>query len=105
MDLSDYSDYESVLKQAKHYYGNDTILLPSTRKTKKYMIYNPQTNKYVHFGAMGYMDYTKYIQIFDLKTANEHRSRYLKRALSIKGNWMDNPYSPNYLSILLLWDF
>ena len=81
MDLSDYSDYESVLKQAKHYYGNDTILLPSTRKTKKYMIYNPQTNKYVHFGAMGYMDYTKYIQIFDLKTANEHRSRYLKRAL------------------------
>lgn len=105
MDLSDYSDYESVLKQAKHYYGNDTILLPSTRKSKKYMIYNPQTNKYVHFGAMGYMDYTKYIQIFDLKTANEHRSRYLKRALNIKGNWMDNPYSPNYLSILLLWDF
>ena len=72
-------------------------------KQKKYMIYNPQTNKYVHFGAMGYMDYTKYIQIFDLKTANEHRSRYLKRALNIKGNWMDNPYSPNYLSMLLLW--
>ena len=105
MDLSDYSDYESVLKQAKHYYGNDTILLPSTRKTKKYMIYNPQTNKYVHFGAMGYMDYTKYIQIFDLKTANEHRSRYLKRALNIKGNWENNIYSPNYLSILLLWHF
>ena len=105
MDLSDYSDYESVLKQDKHYYGNDTILLPSTRKTKKYMIYNPQTNKYVHFGAMGYMDYTKYIQIFDLKTANEHRSRYLKRALNIKGNWENNIYSPNYLSILLLWHF
>ena len=63
------------------------------------MIYNPQTNKYVHFGAMGYMDYTKYIQIFDLKTANQHRSRYLKRALN------NNPYAPNYLSMLLLWHF
>ena len=69
------------------------------------MIYNPQTNKYVQFGAMGYIDYTKYIQIFDLKTANEHRSRYLKRALSIKGNWQLNPYAPNYQSMLLLWYF
>ena len=105
MDLSDYSDYEIVLNRAKYFYGYNVELLPSTRKTKKYMIYNPQTNKYVHFGAMGYMDYTKYIQIFDLKTANEHRSRYLKRALNIKGNWMDNPYAPNYLSMLLLWHF
>ena len=105
MILNDCSDYDQVLKQAKHYYGNDTILLQSTRRSKKYMIYNPQTNKYVHFGAMGYMDYTKYIQIFDLKTANEHRSRYLKRALNIKGNWENNPYAPNYLSMLLLWHF
>jgi len=67
------------------------------------MIYNPQTNKYVHFGAMGYFDYTKYIQLFDFKTANEHRNRYLKRALNIKGTWKDNPYSPNNLSMLLLW--
>ena len=49
------------------------------------MIYNPPSNKYVHFGAMGYIDYTKYKQIFDLKTANEYRIRYLKRALKIKG--------------------
>ena len=43
------------------------------------MIYNPQTNNYVHFGAMGYIDYTKYIQIYNLKTANERRIKYLKR--------------------------
>ena len=105
MDLSNYSDYESVLKRAKIFYGDNVELLPSTRKTKKYMIKNKFTNKYVHFGAMGYMDYTKYIKIFDLKTANEHRSRYLKRALNIKGNWENNPYAPNYLSMLLLWHF
>jgi len=28
---------------------------------------------------------------------------YLKRALKIKGNWMYDEYSPNNLSIYLLW--
>jgi hypothetical protein len=53
MNLSDYSDYETVLYKAKFYFGKDVKLLQSTRKTKKYMIYNPITNKFVHFGAMG----------------------------------------------------
>ena len=59
MNLSDCSDYDQVLKQAKQYYGNDTILLPSTRATKKYMIFDPYTNKFIHFGGMGYLDYKK----------------------------------------------
>jgi hypothetical protein len=105
MNLSDYSDPEIVLYRAKFYFGEDVKLLKSTRKTKKYMIYNPITNKFVHFGAMGYLDYTKYIQIYDIETANQHRTRYLKRALKIKGKWMNNPYSPNFLSILLLWNY
>jgi hypothetical protein len=45
------------------------------------MIFDSYNNKFVHFGAMGYLDFTKYVQIYDLKTANEHRIRYLKRAL------------------------
>jgi len=104
MNLSDYSDYETVLYRAKHYYGEDVKLLQSTRKTKKYMIYNKKTNKFIHFGAMGYLDFTKYIQLYDLETANKHRTKYLKRALKIKGNWINNKYSPNYLSMLLLWN-
>ena len=104
MNLSDYSDFETVLYRAKFYFGEDVKLLQSTRKTKKYMIYNPITNKFVHFGAMGYLDYTKYIQLYDLETANKHRTKYLKRALKIKGNWINNQYSPNYLSMLLLWN-
>ena len=105
MNLSDYSDPEIVLYRAKFYFGEDVKLLQSTRKTKKYMIFNPYNNKFVHFGQMGYLDFTKYVQIYDIKRANEHRIRYLKRALKIKGKWMNNPYSPNYLSMLLLWDF
>ena len=54
---------------------------------------------------MGYLDYTKYRQLYDLKTANLHRKLYLNRALNIKGNWRNNTYSANFLSILLLWDY
>ena len=97
MNLSDYSDFKTVLYRAKFFYGENVILKKSTRKNKKYMIYNPITNKFVHFGAMGYLDHTKYLQLYDLETANEYRSRYLMRALKI------NPYSPNHLSIKLLW--
>ena len=101
--LSNFSDFKTVLYRAKFFYGENVILKKSTRKNKKYMIYNPITNKFVHFGAMGYLDHTKYLQLYDLETANEYRSRYLKRALKIKGDWKDNPYSPNHLSIKLLW--
>jgi len=105
MNLSDYSDFDTVLSRAELYYGNDVILKKSTIKTKKYMIFDPNNNKFIHFGQMGYKDFTKYVQIYDIKRANEHRIRYLKRALSIRGKWINNPYSPNFLSILLLWDF
>ena len=104
MNLSYCSDYDQVLKQAKQYYGNDTILLPSTRATKKYMIFDPYNNKFIHFGGMGYLDYKKYLQLYDLKTADLHRIRYLNRALNIKGDWRNNPYSANFLSIFLLWN-
>ena len=105
MNLNDYSDYKTVLSRAKQYYGENVKLFQSTRKTKKYMIFDRYNNKFVHFGQMGYLDYTKYVQLYNLETANEHRIRYLKRALSIRGKWINNPYSPNFLSILLLWDF
>ena len=104
MNLNDCSDYNEVLTRAKHYYGDDVILLASTRATKKYMIFNPHTNRFVHFGGMGYLDYTKYIQ-YDKKDANIHRTRYLNRALNIKGDWKNDHYSANFLSILLLWEY
>ncbi len=34
MNLNDCSNYDQVLTRAKHYYGNDVVLLPSTRATK-----------------------------------------------------------------------
>ena len=51
---------------------------------------------WVHFGEMGYEDYTKHKD-------EKRRKRYLKRSAGIKGKWKENPYSPNNLSRSLLW--
>ncbi len=83
-------------RRAKQLFGPKTILYKSTRPTKKYMILNPQTDKFVHFGQMGSEDYTYHRD-------QERRQRYLTRSGHIKGDWKENPYSPNNLSRNILW--
>ena len=101
--ISDVSNPKLVYERAKQLYGDNVIIKESTRKNKKYMIMDNNTGKYIHFGSLNHLDYTKYIQLYDLEIANEHRSRYLKRALKIRGDWKENEYSPNNLSLYLLW--
>jgi hypothetical protein len=84
-----------VIKNAKSYLGNDVIILPSTRKNKKFMIMNPN-NKYVHFGDKRYEDFTQHKN-------KDRQQNYLKRSSNIKGNWKNNEYSPNNLSMNILW--
>jgi hypothetical protein len=90
--LEQVSDINLVKKRAKDIYDLD--VLPSTRKGKKYMIDNGE--KVIHFGSILYQDYTKHRD-------KKRRDNYLKRATNIKGKWRDDPFSPNWLSILLLW--
>lgn len=94
-ELIQYSNPEEVYRKLQRYYPN-TALYISNRSDKKYMVQDPTNNKFVHFGAMGYQDFTKHGN-------HKRRERYLQRALHIHGNWKNNPYSPNVLSILLLW--
>ena len=100
--LTDVSNPEMVYKRAKKLYGDNIIIKESTRKDKKYMILD-NNKKYIHFGSINHLDYTKYLELYGLDIANNHKERYLKRALNIKGNWKNNIYSPNNLSIHLLW--
>jgi hypothetical protein len=99
LELLKYSDVNKAQKNAFKYLGKDAILYISPRKNKKYRIYNPNENKWVDFGSMNppMEDYTKHKD-------KARRERYLKRALNIKGNWKDNKYSPNQLSINILWN-
>ena len=117
--LKKYSSPKKVLNLAKRYYkknppltckrpkdiskikeemigklDKNAGLYLSTRKNKKYMLFNGC--KTIHFGQLPYEDYTKHKD----KT---RRKKYLKRARNIKGNWYKDPYSPNNLAINLLW--
>jgi hypothetical protein len=86
-----------VQKKANEIYGKDAIIYKSDKPQKKYKILNKFTGKFVYFGD-GKMEDHHFHQ------DDKRRENYLKRAKNIKGNWKTNPYSPNNLSISLLWD-
>ena len=92
--LDDVSNYEEVYRKAKKFYNSP--IYKSKNKNKKYYIINPLNNKKIHFGDIRYEDYTFHKDPI-------RRARYLNRALNIKGDWIKDLYSPNYLSIILLW--
>lgn len=72
----------------------------SDKPAKKLMIRNGDDT--VYFGNSRYNDFIIY-SLLDDPNADDHRRRYLARATKIKGNWKDNNYSPNTLSICILW--
>lgn len=94
--LSIFSNYEVAKKKTREYLGDDVELLISPRKDKKYRVYDPINRKWIDFGQMYFYDHTKHGN-------DKKRELYLKRATKIKGNWKSNPYSPNNLSINILW--
>ena len=81
---------------AEKWLGKDVELFVSLKDNKKYDVYDPINNKWVSFGQIGYEDFTKH-------NDKERRKRYLNRATNMKGDWRDNKYSPNNLSIHILW--
>ena len=94
--LLKYSNPKTAQHQALKYLGKTAKLYPSNKKDKKYAIYDPNNDKWVNFGQLGYEDFTKHKN-------KERRQNYLTRSRNIKGNWKNNKYSPNNLSIHILW--
>jgi hypothetical protein len=96
IEILKWSDLKDVIKNKNKYLGEDIPLFLSTRKDKKFMVLNPNTNKYIHFGQMNFEDFTKHKSITRL-------NNYIKRSSNIKGNWKNDHYSPNNLSQNILW--
>ena len=90
-----YSNPPEVYRLASKYLGKKAKIGLSTKKNKKYMVTRPD-GKIVHFGQMGYEDFTRHKD----KT---RRKNYLTRSRKIRGNWKSDKYSANNLSINLLW--
>ena len=93
--LKKWSNPTIVFKKAKKYLGKGATIKISTKKDKKYMITTPNGHN-VHFGAIGYEDYTKH--------RNKTRRRnYRNRSGRIRGDWKSDKYSANNLARNLLW--
>lgn len=95
-EILKWSDPVKVMRNANEYFGKDIYIYLSSKDNKKYMIKNPTTDKWVHFGQMYYEDYTKH-------NNDKRRDNYLNRSGKIKGDWKHNKYSANNLSRNLLW--
>lgn len=93
--ISKYSNPPEVYRLASKYLGKKAKIGLSTKKNKKYMVTTPD-GKIVHFGEMGYEDFTRHKN----KT---RRKNYLTRSRKIRGNWKSDKYSANNLAIHLLW--
>jgi hypothetical protein len=95
MDITNYSNPAEVNRKAVKYLGKKVRVMRSSKKDKKYMIVTPE-GRTVHFGQMGYEDFTKHKN----KT---RRKNYLTRSGKIKGDWAKDKYSANNLARHLLW--
>jgi t-SNARE complex subunit (syntaxin) len=94
-NIYDYSNPQQVRKMVDKYYSKTTPLYYSTRSDKKYMLLNPNTNKFVHFGTMKppMEDFTKHM---------DERRRYLFRQRNHR--WANaDKWSSAYMSYYLLW--
>lgn len=94
-EILKYSDPNVALDNAIKYLNKNITFALSTKKTKKYMVRRPD-GKFIHFGEMGYQDFTKH------KDKNK-QSAYLKRTANIKGDWKSDKYSANNLARNILW--
>ena len=95
-ELLQYSDPKKALQNAIKYLKKDIVFSLSTKPKKKYMVMNPDTMKWTHFGEMGYEDFLKHKDPI-------RQNNYLKRTANMKGNWKNDKYSANNLAREILW--
>jgi hypothetical protein len=94
--LRPWTNVAAVRRRAATYLGPGAELRPSSRSDKKYMVRPPGTRRWVHFGQMGYEDFTRHRD-------PARRANYLRRSANIAGDWRADKYSANNLARRLLW--
>jgi hypothetical protein len=85
-----------VTQKAKQIFCSAVKIVESRAKGKEYALIKPDGER-INFGSIDYEDYTEH------KNATR-RDNHLKRETNIKGNRKANKYSPNNLSVRLLWN-
>jgi hypothetical protein len=91
-EILKYSDPNKALDNAIKYLKKNVVFAISNKKTKKYMVQNPD-GKFIHFGLMGQKDYTL--------TRDKERQRLFKLR---NAKWAkQDKYTPGWLSYHILW--
>nr|WPF46447.1 MAG: hypothetical protein [Lake Baikal virophage 2] len=95
--------YLSIARIRAKEAGYDPALLTLSKDSVHKLSYNG-----VRFGAIGYNDFIIYSWLESIgkvsqRDADKYRRNYRKRASNIKGNWKNNPVSPNNLALRILW--
>lgn len=98
---------KDVKKKAKEYGYNPNNVYISDNNKHKIMIYD-DNGKIHRFGRVNYGDYLIWSHLEKNKQvpigyANMKKNVFHKSHSKIKGNWKSNDYSPNNLSLRLLW--
>ncbi len=101
LDINPNEYLKEARKKAKKYNYNYTTLKYSDKDNKKLMILNPETNKYIHFGANRYKDYIIYKTLYNKEIANKKAFNYHSRAYNIYET--SAKYSPSALSFIIIW--
>jgi hypothetical protein len=91
-EILKYSNPTEVYRRASKYLGKTAKIGLSPKRDKKYRVITPD-GRTVHFGQMGYEDYTRHLN-------RRRRKNYLTRSAGIHG---DSKYSANQLSRHILW--
>lgn len=92
-EILKYSNPRIVFDKAVYIFGSDVDIRISNRKNKKYMLLDPTKNIYIHFGQMGYSDYTY--------TKDEYKRMKFR---SRNKRWADQDvFTAGFLSYYLLW--
>lgn len=96
-----------VKKKAKAEGYDPKDLTFSDDKLHKFQITDPE-GKIVRFGRRGYGDFTIWTHLektgeAEAGTAEKKKNVFWKSHTKIKGDWKENDYSPNWLSLRILW--
>lgn len=68
----------------------------------EYKLMMEHNGKQIYFGRVGYNDFLIYSRL-NKDIAENRRQRFWASHLKIKGKWKQNPYSPNWLALGILW--